>query len=117
MGRFEYLVADSNGRILIRGKRVGGRADTIDSVSGAATANRVAFQFGHLGKGQEETVVILDVDTKKEILHFKVSLDSERATVGKFTGEEFVSPQIALSPSGTKLAILTGNLVSLFNVP
>jgi hypothetical protein len=111
-----YLVVDAEGTVHYRGGRIGGRADTIGSVSGAITKNRVAFEFGHLGRGLEETVVVLDIDAKKEILRFKENQAAE-ITVGKLIEEKFVSPQLALSPDGSKLAILTGTSISLFDVP
>ena len=115
--RRSYQVVDTEGKVHYRGGRLGGRADTIDQVSGAITKNRVAFQFGHLGQTLEETVVVLDVDAKKEILRFKQNQAAEKVTVGKLVEEKFVSPGLALSPDGSKLAILTGTSISLFDVP
>lgn len=114
--RPSYLVVDAEGKVQHHG-RLGGRADTIDSVSGAITNNRVAFEFGHLGRLLEETIVVLDVDRKKEILRFAANQEAKKSFVGGFVEESFVAPQLALSPDGTKLALLTGSALELFELP
>jgi hypothetical protein len=115
--RHSHLVVDTDGKVYYRGGRLGGRADRIDADSGAITANRIAFEFGHLGRTLEVTVVVLDVDAKKEIMRFKVSQEPENEIVGRFVEEKFVAPTLALSPDGRKLAFLSGTVLSLFNVP
>jgi len=115
--RHSYFVVDLEGKVFYRGGRIGGRTDTVDSVSGAITKNRVAFEFGHLGRLLEETIVVLDVDMKKEILRFVANQKANRTSVGGFVKETFVSPQLALSPDGLKLAVLTGSVLELFEVP
>lgn len=115
--RHSYSVVDAEGKVHYRGGRLGGRADTIGSVSGAITKNRVAFEFGHLGRLLEETIVVLDVDMKKEILRFAANQEAIRTVVGGFVRETFVSPQLALSPDGLKLAVLTGSVLEIFEVP
>jgi hypothetical protein len=114
----EYLVRDTSGTILFRKTGVGGRADTIGGASGARTSNRVAFQFGHLGRRVlEETVVVLDVDAQKEIWRYKLRQEAVRTEIGGFVRESFPSPRLALSPDGKKLAILSGTEISLFEIP
>lgn len=116
-GLNEYWVSDSQGTILFRKKGVGGRADTIDGVSGAMTSNRVAYHFGHLGRGLEETAVVLDVDAKKEIWRYELHQEAVRTEVGGFVSESFPSPTLALSPDGKKLAIVSGTVLSIFDIP
>jgi hypothetical protein len=57
------------------------------------------------------------VDAKKEILRFKQNQNAEKIAVGKLVEEKYVSPGFALSPDGSKLAILTGTSIALFDVP
>jgi hypothetical protein len=113
-----YQVVDVNGTIRYRGKKVGGRADTIGGVSGAVTSNRVAFRFGHLGREEEDTVVVLDMDAKKkEVMRFELHQPPEIKTFGRMVKETFKPPSLALSPDGRKLAVLTGSVVTLYDVP
>jgi len=116
-GLNEYWVSDSQGTILYRKKGVGGRADTIGGISGAITTNRVAYHFGHLGRGLEETAVVLDVDAKKEIWRYELHQEAVRTEVGGFVRESFPSPTVALSPDGKKLAIVSGTVLSVFDIP
>jgi hypothetical protein len=117
IGRFSYTIADTKGAILYHKKSVGGRADTVGDVSGALTGNRVAFLYGHLGQGLEDTVVVLDVDRKKEVARFELHQQAEVRRVGGFIKESFTTPGLALSPDGKKLAVLVGSVVSLFDIP
>ena len=57
------------------------------------------------------------MDAKKEILRFKQNQNAEKIAVGKLVEEKYVSPGFALSPDGSKLAILTGTSIALFDVP
>jgi hypothetical protein len=116
-GLNEYWVSDSKGTILYRKKGVGGRADTIGGVSGAITSNRAAYLFGHLGRGLEEMAVVLDVDAKKEIWRYELHQEAIRTEVGGFVRESFPSPHLALSPDGKKLAIISGTVLSIFDIP
>ena len=116
-GLHEYSVRDSNGTIRYSKKGIGGRADTIGGVRGAITMKRVAYRFGHLGRGLEETAVVLDVDSNKEIWWYKVHQSAARTEVDGFVKESFPSPTVAMSPDGKKLAIVSGTTLSVFEIP
>lgn len=116
-GVHEYSVRDSKGTILYSKKGIGGRADTIGGISGAITRNRVAYHFGHLGRGLEETAVVLDVDAKKEIWRYELHQEAVITKVDRFVKESFPSPTLAISPDGKKLAIVSGTTVSVFDIP
>jgi hypothetical protein len=116
-GLNEYSVRDSKGTMLYSKKGIGGRADTIGRVRGAITRNRVAYHFGHLGRGLEETAVVLDVDAKKEIWRYSLHQSAVRTEVDGFVKESFPSLTLAMSPDGKKLAIVSGTTISVFEIP
>jgi hypothetical protein len=114
----EYWVTNTTGTILVHKTGVGGRGDSIGGVSGGVTSNRVAFMYGHLGRRRlDETVVVLDVDANKEI--WRLALHQEPITIdlGTIVGESFTSPRLALSPDGKRLAVISGTVLSIFEIP
>jgi hypothetical protein len=116
-GQNQFWVTDSSGAILYHQKGMGGKADSIGGVTGAVTNNRVAFVFGHLGRRLEDTVIVLDMDAKKEIWHLDINMKPITTQVGRLVEESFPSIHLALSPDGKMLAIVTGTVLSLYEIP
>jgi hypothetical protein len=114
----QYWVTSTTGTILFHRKGVGGRGDTIDATAGAVTSNRTAFLYGHLGRRRmEDTIVILDVDAKKEIWRLAFHQEPIVTDFGRLVEESFPSLSFALSPDGKKLAVISGTVLSIFEIP
>jgi hypothetical protein len=116
-GQNQFWVTDSSGAILYHEKGIGGKADTIGGVTGAVTSNRVAYVFGHLGRRLENTIIVLDMDAKKEVWHLDLHMQPVTTQVGGLVKESFPSTHLAISPNGRTLAIVSGTVLSMYEIP
>jgi hypothetical protein len=65
----------------------------------------------------EDTIVVLDVDAKKEIWRLALHQQPIISDIGRFVEESFTSPRLALSPDGKKLVVISGTVLSIFEIP
>jgi hypothetical protein len=79
---------------------------------------RFAFHFGHLqsmlfmGKDRQE-VAVFDVPANKVILHLKGEQKPQKEKGGEF----WPGVRISLAPDGSRLAVLSGQFLYLYNLP
>ena len=109
-----YLVADTAGKVLLASTH-GKNPEFVGPLVGAASVNRVAFQYGHLAGARAVThFTVLDADAKKEVWDYELSLEPRK--LGNM-GLQFTTPRVALSPDGHKLAIMTSDTLEVFDIP
>jgi len=114
-----YIIVDIDGTEFYR-TNLGHGADRVLQVSGSSATNRVALLCGSLRtsflRGWRDTnrIVVLDADVKHKV----VEIDSSGE--GEHPGNDwqvFNTPRLALSPDGTRLAILRGSTLELLAIP
>jgi len=110
-----YLIVDVTGKIRHQGRYADA---TLWQARGSSQANRVAI-FWHenitLGAGSSATqIAVVDADQRSEVLRTEIRSNAMRPAKGIV---QFQSPRIALSPDGTRLAIVTGETLRLIAIP
>ena len=114
-----FFVADSSGAVLHRVTQ-GKEPDNIKWTSGAANARRVAYTTGviSLRASPQSTgrVVVFDLDRKENILDLNLVSNGKAENTNGFTIVGFASPQVALSPNGLRLAVLSERAIQLYQL-
>ena len=111
-----FALVSQQGEIIHRAS-LGDPTDGAQHVVSASAAPRFAFTFGHLQKrfiswSAPTTVVVFDYRHMKKVLQVKFNqqLQNVSGPLGSW-------PMPALSPDGTRVAVLTGKVLKLFRVP
>ncbi len=109
-----FFVVDSNGSVLYRVTQ-GTEPDGIKSTSGAANARRVAYTTAIMKNFKAVArAVVFDLDGKRNILDMDLASSGSEQNINGMRVVSFPTPQVALSPSGLKLAILSGQSLQLY---
>jgi hypothetical protein len=116
--RASYVVADTNGNVLLRQSQSGPRAGLIKA-SGAADSNRAAFFYldGGIFQGGIVHFGVVDVDARKEVWAYEQKMMFNNSETASFHVVQFTPPKIALSPDGHTAAILSDWVVRTYLVP
>jgi len=107
-------IASTGGAIKFR-RSFGEADDTILAISVAATPQRVAFLSGpgHVpATVANYKIGIFDVDQKRLVLKMSLAIPTHRTE--RLT--TIISPQIAVSPDGKSLAVLTNSALQLYSL-
>ncbi len=96
------VVTNTDGRILLR-KTFGRERQPVSQVSVAAESTQIAFYMSYLQGKAISRIVVLDTATLLEVRRFDFEDPGEQQAGG---GLRFLWPIIAISPDGTKLALL-----------
>lgn len=101
------VVTKTDGTVLLR-KKFASAHQRIGQVSVARDSSDVAFYISYLQAGLSglrsiSTIVVLDTATLRELQRFDFQ---ESGQNGEGDSQEFLWPMMALSPDGTKLALL-----------
>jgi hypothetical protein len=112
-----FALVSEQGEIIHRASR-GDAMDRARHVVSASAARRFAFTFGHLQKrfmswSAPTTVVVFDYKRMNEVLQLKFNQQLQNDTVVS----DGALPMPALSPDGTRVAVLAGKVLQLFRVP
>jgi hypothetical protein len=110
-----FALVSEQGKIIHR-TSFGEGVDRTQHVVSASAAPRFAFSFQHLQKrpmfwSAPTTVIVFDSKQKKDVFRLKSNQQLEKG--GPATGP----PMLALSPDGTRVAVLAGQILKLFRVP
>jgi hypothetical protein len=109
-----YIITDSAGRQLYANTHRG--ESPIQNVAGARS-NRIAFSYGRIKDRVRITnFAVLDLGLKREVWNFQLS-EQPKDLSGispHLKVLQYKTPKLAISPSGEKVAILTGDTLSVF---
>ena len=106
-----------NGDVCYR-RQYGSRTDNIYAAAVAANSNRFAFDFSHGRAGWFARssdiggIIVFDADEMKTVLFVKEKVYPEKE--GPL--ETWLAPTIALSPDGTQVLVLNGQVLKSFRV-
>jgi hypothetical protein len=96
------VVTNTDGRVLLR-KTFGRERQPVSQVSVARESTEIAFYMSYLRGKAISRIVVLDTATLREVRRFDFEDPGEQQAGG---GLRFLWPIIAISPDGTKLALL-----------
>ena len=114
--RASFALVSRQGEIIHRSS-IGDPIDRAVHFVAASAAPRFAFTFGHMQKrllfwSSPTGVVVFDTKQMKYVL--KLKFDQQLQSV---TGPHGATPMLALSPDGTRVAVLAGKVLKSFRVP
>jgi hypothetical protein len=114
-----FFVVDSNAAILHRVTQ-GKGPDNITSTSGAASARRVAYTTGVISLRPSPQsigrVVVFDLDRKGNVLDLDLVSSGKAENTNGVRVIGFSSPQVALSPNGLRLAVLSERAIQFYKL-
>lgn len=114
-----FFVVDSNGALLYRVTQ-GKEPDNIKWASGAANARRVAYTTGVISlRGSPQSIgraVVFDLNRKQNVLDLNLASSGKVENTNGVRVMGFSSPQVALSPSGLRLAVLSERAIQLYQL-
>jgi hypothetical protein len=112
-----FMLVEPTGRIVYRGA-FGDGVDYAFRLSTAAAAPRFAFDFGHIAGGlfgwkALDKVVVFDYRTMKDVFQLKLRPETQYVA----GGETWRTSLVALAPDGRRLAVLSGSVLKVFDIP
>lgn len=112
-----FMLVSPQGEIIHRAS-YGTALDNAFHVVTASAAPRFAFSFGHLQARffswkSPETVAVFDTTNMRDVLQLKINQQPEHIPGGESWSQEL----LALSPDGTRLAVLSRAVLKVFQVP
>lgn len=114
-----FFVVDSNGSVLHRVTQ-GKEPDNIKWTSGAANARRVAYTTGVINlRTSPQSIgraVVFDLNRKENVLDLNLVSNGKAENTNGIIVMGFASPQVALSPNGLRLAVLSERAIQLYQL-